>query len=45
MLADNEEANRFFDKLHAGMSFKLLEGQKIVAIGQINCIVDNTGND
>lgn len=45
MLADNEEANRFFDKLHAGMKFKLLEGQKIVAVGQINCIVDNTGND
>lgn len=38
MLADNEEANRFFDKLHVGMEFKLLEGNKIVAVGQIRCI-------
>lgn len=38
MLVDNEEANRFFAKLHVGMKFKLLEGKKIVAVGQINRI-------
>ena len=35
MLADNEEANRFFAKLRVGMEFKLLEGNKIVAVGKI----------
>ena len=38
LLADNEEANRFFAKLSVGMKFNLLEGRKIVAAGQINRI-------
>lgn len=38
MLADNEEANRFFTKLYVGMKFNLLEGNKIVAVGQIKSI-------
>lgn len=35
MLADNEGASRFFSKLHVGMNFKLLEGNRIVAVGKI----------
>ena len=38
MLADNEEAKRFFAKLYVGMEFNLLEGNKIVAVGQIKSI-------
>ena len=38
MLANNEEANRFFAKLYVGMEFNLLEGNKVVAVGQIKRI-------
>ena len=39
MLVDNEETNQFFAKLRVGMDFKLLEGNRIVAVGQIKRIV------
>lgn len=38
MLIDNEETNCFFSKLCVGMDFKLLEGNTIVAVGQIKSI-------
>ena len=39
MLADNAEANSFFSKLCTGTKFKLLEGNMVVAVGQIKSIV------
>jgi len=39
MLIENEETSRFFSKLCVGMEFKLLEGDTIVAIGQIKGII------
>lgn len=35
LLVDNDKTNCFFSKLHIGMDFKFLEGNNIVAVGQI----------
>lgn len=42
LLVDNDETNCFFSKLHVGMDFKFLEGNNIVAVGQILRIEGDT---